>query len=326
MTEGLHRLSDAQREQALRRWQVLAPHLEDGVPLTRAAEHARVPLRTARRWLHRYREAGLAGLANTPRPVTGRKTDPRLVRVIEELALRRPRASLAAITRRAAELATVQGLPPVSYTTVRDIVGGLGPAMLTLAHDGPVAFRDNFELVYRRRAERPNAMWQADHTELDIHVVNTNGRTIRPWLTVVLDDHSRAVPGYTVAVGAPSALNTSLALRQAIWTKADPAWPMCGLPDVLYTDHGSDFISEAELEGDVDVLGGGQTVVANHRRRSSGRRCCAPGSKSKTHCAKPSWTDNCAPATSHPRRNSPASSASADQPSARRSPPSRPRD
>ena len=29
--------------------------------------------------------------------------------------------------------------------------------MLTLAHDGPVAFRDTFELVYRRRAERPNA-------------------------------------------------------------------------------------------------------------------------------------------------------------------------
>ena len=47
-------------------------------------------------------------------------------------------------------------------------------------------------------------------------------------MTVVLDDHSRAVPGYTVTVGAPSAINTSLALRQAIWTKADPAWPMSG--------------------------------------------------------------------------------------------------
>ena len=242
--EGLAPLNDAQRQQAMQRWRVLAPHLEDGVPLTRAAVQAGVPLRSARRWLHRYRQEGWEGLAPTPRPSAGRKTDPRLIDVIEGMALRKPRPSLASITRRVTDLAAAQGFPPVSYTTVREIVSDLGPAMLTLAHDGPVAFRESYELVYRRRAERPNAMWQADHTQLDIHVINTDGRTIRPWLTVVLDDHSRAVPGYTVAVGAPSALNTSLALRQAIWTKADPAWPMCGLPDVLYADHGSDFISE----------------------------------------------------------------------------------
>lgn len=244
MIEGLNQFSDAQRQQVLRRWQVLAPHLQDDVPLTRAAADSGVALRTARRWLHRYQESGLAGLARTPRPVSGRRTDPRLVAVIEEMALRKPRSSLASITRRTAEHAAAHGLPPVSYTTVREIVAGLGPAMLTLAHDGPVAFRDTYELVHRHRASGPNAMWQCDHTELDIHVVNADGRPVRPWLTVVLDDHSRAVPGYTVTVGAPSALNTSLALRQAIWTKADPAWPMCGLPDVLYADHGSDFISD----------------------------------------------------------------------------------
>jgi putative transposase len=42
-------------------------------------------------------------------------------------------------------------------------------------------------------------------------------------------------------------LNTSLALRQAIWRKADPAWAVCGIPDILYVDHGSDFTS-AHLE------------------------------------------------------------------------------
>ena len=244
MIEGLTRLSDAQREEAMRRYRVLAPHLEDDVPLTQAAEQAGVPLRSARRWLHRYRRAGLEGLARAARASAGRKTDPRLVRAVEEMALRKPRPSLAAITRKTAEIAAEAGVPTISYTTVRDIVTGLGPALLSLAHDGPTAFRDKFELVYRRRAERPNAMWQADHTQLDICVLGTDGRSVRPWLTVVLDDHSRAVMGYSVSVGAPSALNTSLALRQAIWTKADPAWPMCGLPDVLYADHGSDFISE----------------------------------------------------------------------------------
>ena len=66
---------------------------------------------------------------------------------------------------------------------------------------------------------------------------------MRPWLTTLIDDYSRVVAGYTVFLGSPSALQTSLALRQAIWRKTDPAWPVCGIPDMLYVDHGSDFTS-----------------------------------------------------------------------------------
>jgi hypothetical protein len=54
---------------------------------------------------------------------------------------------------------------------------------------------------------------------------------------VIEDDHSRAIAGYAVNLGAPSALQTALALRQAIWRKADPAWHVCGIPTVFYTDH-----------------------------------------------------------------------------------------
>ena len=45
-------------------------------------------------------------------------------------------------------------------------------------------------------------------------------------------------------LGAPSSLHTALALRQAIWRKANPSWPIQGIPDVLYVDHGSDFTSD----------------------------------------------------------------------------------
>jgi putative transposase len=235
-------LTDAQRRQAMTRFEILQPCIDDGVPLTRAAHDAGIALRTAQRWLSCYRVWGLAGLARTPR-TSVRRTDPELVRLIEALALGKPRRSLASITRRAAHVAAQQGWTPVSYSTVRGIVAALDPAMLTLAHDGAVALRDTYELVYRRRSEHPNAMWQVDHTQLDILVLHAD-TPVRPWLTVVLDDHSRAVPGYTLGLGAPSALNTSLALRQAIWVKSDPAWPMCGLPEVLYVDHGSDFTSE----------------------------------------------------------------------------------
>ncbi|WP_342351718.1 Mu transposase C-terminal domain-containing protein [Agreia pratensis] len=97
--------------------------------------------------------------------------------------------------------------------------------------------------MFRRRAEHPNQTWQSDHTELDILIAGADGKPDRPWLTTVMDDYSRAICGYMVFTGAPSAINTALALRQAIWRKTDPAWAMCGIPDILHVDHGSDFIS-----------------------------------------------------------------------------------
>jgi putative transposase len=50
--------------------------------------------------------------------------------------------------------------------------------------------------VYRREADGPNAIWQADHTPLDILLVCPDGKAAKPWLTVVFDDYSRAVAGY----------------------------------------------------------------------------------------------------------------------------------
>jgi len=35
----------------------------------------------------------------------------------------------------------------------------------------------------------------------------------------------------------------ALTLRQALWRKADPAWPVCGLAATLHSDRGADFTS-----------------------------------------------------------------------------------
>jgi len=234
-----------QRKQAMARFAVLRSHLEDDVPLTRAAGEAGVPIRTAERWLARYRQGGLANLVRATRRDAGTHQLPAdLVALVEGMALKRPRSSAAAIHRRITAAAKAQGWRVPSYGTVHAIIAALNPGLVTLAQDGPAAFRDRFELVHRHRAELPNALWQADHTLLDLLILDEAGKPARPWLTTVVDDHSRAIAGYTVFLGAPCVLNTCLALRHAIWRKADPAWPVCGIPDVLYVDHGSDFTSQ----------------------------------------------------------------------------------
>ncbi|MBG6182038.1 putative transposase [Arthrobacter sp. CAN_A1] len=214
------------------------------MPLNALAANEGIGLRTLQRWHAAYRRDGIAGLAPIGSPARGARTHPDVLRLIEGLALVKPRLSTAAITRKARLAAAEQGWQMISYSTVRSIVMNLDPGMVTLAHHGPVAYRDKYEMVWRRRAERANAIWQADHTELDILVLNVNRTPARPWLTVILDDYSRAVCGYMVFLGAPSAMNTALALRQGIWPKNDSGWPMCGIPDVLYVDHATDFTSD----------------------------------------------------------------------------------
>ena len=105
---------------------------------------------------------------------------------------------------------------------------------MTLAHEGTKAYSDRFELVHRREAMGPNAIWQADHTPLDILLIRPDGQVAKPWLTVVIDDYSRAVAGYFLSFDDPCTLHTSLALRQAIWRKEDPRWVVCEFPRSLH--------------------------------------------------------------------------------------------
>lgn len=59
------------------RWQVLRPHIEDGVPVSRLAVQCGVAARTLQQWAARYRADGLAGLARSERADWGARRFPR---------------------------------------------------------------------------------------------------------------------------------------------------------------------------------------------------------------------------------------------------------
>jgi putative transposase len=244
--KSLSALSGSERGTALTRFRLLQPHLEGGVPLAQLARIHSLPLRTLQRWLHRYREQGVAGLARHSRTDQGthRRVSDTLQHLIEGIALRTPPPSVAAVHRQVVTFAVAQGEHPPSYGSVYAIMKRLSPALVTLAHDGTKAYQQAFDLLHRREAGRANEIWQADHTQLDLWLVNEHGQPARPWLTVILDDYSRAVAGFGVSFRAPSAIQTALVLRQAIWRKTAPAWHLCGIPETFYTDHGSDFTSQ----------------------------------------------------------------------------------
>lgn len=247
-------LAEATRQRALIRFQLLRPSLEAGVPLAQVARTAGLELRTVQRWVARYRILGLVGLARQPRSDRDRRRlSAELQTVIEGLALRKPPPTAAFVQRQIADIATKKGWPVPSYAVVYDVMRQLDPGLVTLAHDGAKAYREAFDLIYRREASRPNEIWQADHTLANIWLVDERGRPARPWLTAIVDDYSRAVPGYFLSFQAPSTLHTSLALRQGIWRKEDARWHVCGIPDIFYTDHGGDFTSRHLEQVSVDL-------------------------------------------------------------------------
>lgn len=256
MTERptLVQLSDEDRAVALQRFALLRPALEDGIPLAHLARSSGIPLRTAQRWVAQYRQLGLAGIARTHRRDRGTHRFPtELLQLVEGLALRRPPPSVATVHRQVTAIARDRDRPVPSYSTAYAHIRRLDPGLVTLAHEGNKAYKERYDLLYRREVDRPNAVWLGDHTPLDLVIRDERNATVKPWLTVILDDYSRAVAGYRLSLAPPSTQQTALTLRQAIWRKSDPRWQVCGIPESFYTDNGSDFISQHMEQVGVDL-------------------------------------------------------------------------
>ncbi|MBB3937848.1 DDE-type integrase/transposase/recombinase [Aureimonas phyllosphaerae] len=102
---------------------------------------------------------------------------------------------------------------------------------------------------------------EIDHCLADIIVRDENGDILgRPWITVVLDRCSRMIVGMHVSFEVPGFAAVQRCLMHAFWPKDlrrwkpghpefDPerellhTWPCHGIPEVIYTDRGKEFLS-----------------------------------------------------------------------------------
>ena len=229
---------------ALEKFRIILPNIDNEVPVTKITSAKSIPISTVRLWINLFKQKGLAGLERTKRNDSGiPKYDGYLAQIIQALTLQKPSPTIASIHRKINLIAQKKALKPLSYSTVYEIAKSINPALVTLAIEGSKVYQQQYELIYRRECTMPNEIWQADHTELDIYILDSKGYQRKPWLTTIIDDYSRAITGYFLSLDAPSSINTALALRQAIWRKKNPLWQVCGIPQILYTDHGTDFMS-----------------------------------------------------------------------------------
>jgi len=231
---------------SLEKYKLILPVLEGELNFVSLSASVHISVRTLCRWLKIYRTEGLKGFDRKPRKDAGmtKALSAELLELTQALALKKPPMSISSIHRKIAILSERSSQKPPSYETIYALVKNINPALKTLAIEGAKVYRQKYEMIFRRECGRSNEIWQTDHTLLDVFVLNPEGGQFRPWLTTVMDDYSRAIAGVFISSDAPSSINTALALRQAIGPKNDARWLVCGIPEILYTDHGSDFMSD----------------------------------------------------------------------------------
>ena len=229
-----------------------------------AAEQLKCSPRTIWSLIRRYganrRLSSLAPDVSTRRKGKSR-IDPRVGSIITEvigsyhLSRMRPTKTqtILEVRRRCAAAC----LPLPNPKTVRSRIALVTDFEVARAREGSKRAREKFGIISGSTPDTflPLQRVQIDHTKVDLIVVDelTRMPLERPFITVAIDEYSRAILGFYLTLEAPSSTSVGLCLVQSILPKTDWAariglqipWEMHGRPDELYTDNGADFRSEA---------------------------------------------------------------------------------
>ncbi len=250
----LTNFSEAKRKKATQKYNIIKPFILGEQSLSSISKSKGIALSTLYRWNKSYKEQGLKGLIYATRADKGtRKIEPKIIDEIERLALMNKRNSIATIHRKITNYCKENNFDIPSYKQIYSVIKAMPKSVIDFSHQGEKYYQNKYDLIQIRESSRPNEIWQADHTLLDIFILDQKGNINRPWLTIIMDDYSRAIAGYFLSFDAPNAQNTALTLHQAIWNKNDTNWPVCGIPEKFYTDHGSDFTSHHMEQVAIDL-------------------------------------------------------------------------
>lgn len=268
---SLHGVSDAAWAEAVRRETVIRP-------LCAAARLGKAAVAAAERDLGLSSSRIYALVrAFRRRPVTialvpakrgpqkgGRRLDPRIEaridRAIEDVYLKPERPTLKRVLIGVRCDCRAAGLKSPSMKALRTRVTARSLRERVKAREGAEAAADRFRQVkVGLRTGRLLQVVQIDHTKVDIMLVDDVTRACigRPWLTLVLDVHTRMVVGLYLSLDAPSAISAALAVAQAVLPKMEwladraigLAWLAHGLPEIIHVDNGREFHSRAFERG-----------------------------------------------------------------------------
>ncbi len=222
-----------------------------------------VSVPTIYRWRASYLESGkkLAKLAPY-RPSGGRgkaRLDPSADAIvsdtIRELYLSNIKPTVSKVQEQIRLRCNRAGVIAPHVSTLRRRIEALDIREREVLREG-VAAEKKYKAVPGRfpGADYPNAIWQIDHTPVDICIVDdVYRRNIgRCWMTVAIDVYSRCVMGFYISLDAPNAASVGMCLVNAMlmkdgWLQAHgigARWDVWGKPRTVHADNDKTFRCE----------------------------------------------------------------------------------
>ena len=151
--------------------------------------------------------------------------DGRVEAAIDAIYLKPERPTMKRLFRLVRQECASAGLKPPSMKALRARVTARSLRERMKAREGAAAAGNQFrQVAIGLRTERPLQVVQIDHTKVDLMLVDDVTRVCigRPWLTLVLDVHTRLVLGLYLSLEAPSATSVDLAVGQAALPNSVP--------------------------------------------------------------------------------------------------------
>lgn len=163
-------------------------------------------------------------------------------------------ASFAAVYREVEDICAESGLLPPSRTTVVARIKQISIKVLFRLKNGSEAAAEKygakpFKLVTKGVLH----VFQMDHTLVDLIICDISRRPIgRPWLTLIMDVHTRVIVGYYIALHAPSTISVASAMAFSAMPKNDfmktigcddLSYPFHGIPEAIHLDNAAEFKS-----------------------------------------------------------------------------------
>lgn len=219
--------------------------------------------RTLFRWRTAYRKSRLVGLI--PRQDRcGRKPadwPEEAKSFLKSVWLSPTRRSKQFAIRRVRETAKGKGWELPSDRTLARYLDAIPESIKIRQREGAKAYAQKVLPYIQRDYEQlqVNEVWNSDHCQLDIFVVDERGRKFRPWLTGWQDCKSRRIVGSRVVRQASS---------DSIVAAFVQAAGRCGLPRAAYMDNGSDYSGRRVSGGSARFR---QTKAAREARRAEMR-------------------------------------------------------
>jgi len=219
-----------------------------------------VHVSTVYRWTKAFQATGMVADLAPKRPSGGRgkiRIDPLAESIVTELLAEKyltgQRLRPSRLMRDIQIRCRRAGVSPPHSNTVRRRIAALSERTVIERRLGRKAADDRYSARPGQfpGADWPGAVWQIDHTPLDVLIVDDVHRKHigRPWLTVAIDVYSRCIAGFYLSLDAPSEVSVGMCLVQAIlpkegWLAAigvSTPWPIYGMPATVHADNGKEF-------------------------------------------------------------------------------------